>query len=1160
MKRLTLILFLFLSVLLGGCVRENQPLSSDTAGPETWVTIPFAGSAFGAVDIGTRSDTGIIGESRVKNIFLFIFNEDGTKRLYAHFFDNRNLGTQADSMAGLFDGWWVDNTVDKSDKYGAYTPDSPDEGKWTSGGIRIKAPQYTGARLYAIANIDGDMVNVSPESLNLIRTESQLLALSGRLRQNTIQRNGYFPMTGRKSPVKIVGGSNKMLYSGGSGFTDNWYLELERMDAKIQFNIQVPVGHATLTGDGDDAQYRKLMSFKPESWQVVNVPMGCTVFEAAVDGEPDAGEEGYFDSVPIPTETTADEESPNPVYGFTFYMMENRESAHRHGSTGGNYHLRDLRFKDPVSGKYDLSTTRRWENAPESGTYVVIKGTLNMEVSVSEEAKDQTLCADVTYIIHLGDFDADRDNYDILRNTYYTYTVNVLGVDKILLEVTTSQPDSTEPFQEANSGAMGSVSIAKESTYTFDAHYGQRVFCFDEAHIDMDHCYWYVKTPFGKEGIPPRVGDADVPSGFDYKWVHFRINDPDDNPSRPYYRPAYGEYPYKHNNQPYPGDGSGELMDVVQLCQYLRHQKAAFLAGDPNDFRSEFDQDWYDWAWRTPDLANGINGGGLNSDPAYAGWTQEQKEAKAQEFARRSRIYVTCYVDEFYYDEHPITHERTQDFWKTFCNQPNRMMVLLCDSYFSLDRESTATGSVITIRQRAIQTPYNLERSSEELPTAWGTEVIDETEGRVWFYSQREHAYQRGSNYTNYASQINDYVQLPVNSRFNGRYNSASNWQLLSGGQWVSGVRWDSHLDFHAENDAPYVFLKDDPDDDSDATMRWTCLMRNRDNDGDGIIDPEEIRWYMASSEQVIDLYLGGQGLSEEAMTYTQAWADRMGVYPAGDPFAGCDRWRLHYISSTLNQNSNVSNKVLPDMIRAEEGPNIGNGFYHMDVYWDNSHKQGRFTTRCVRNLGMDDEQLDPATAAGVIADVNSLPVSIVIPTASTATIGANTVYTYDCRNVNEKSLRYFSSVELEPENEFGQSSRLWKRFQTGPFVDISQVTGSTSDLGINYNFIYHTLLAGHSPCPEGYRVPNIREAAVMMIFSEKTWWNSCQTTLVSSWIYCGAATGNYTVGGNGKDYASTGNANELKKVSWNVKGRAGNITIGSGSQYIRCVRDLPEE
>jgi hypothetical protein len=1159
MKRSFTLSFLLLMVLLGGCTREGQPADEDTTGPETWVTLPFSASAFGAVSIETRSDTGIIGESRVKNIFLFIFNEDGTKRLYAHFFDSGNLGTQQDVMAGLFDGWWVNNTVDKSDTYGAYTPDSPDDSKWTNGGIRIKAPQYTGARLYAIANIDGDMINVSPESLNLIRTESQLLSLTARLHQNTIQRNGYFPMTGFRSPVKIVGNSNKMLWSGGSGYTEDWYLPLERMDAKIQFNIQVPVGHASLDGEGDEAEYRKLMSFKPESWQVVNVPKGCTVFEGAVGTGPDAGADGYFDSMPIPTEITRGEETQNPVYGFTFYMMENRESTHRQGSTGGDYHKRDLRFKDPVTGKYDVSTDRRWENAPEAGTYVIIKGTLNMEVSVSSEAKDQTLCADVTYIIHLGDFAADRDNYDILRNTYYTYTVNILGVDKILLEVTTSQPDSPLPFEEANSGAMGGVSIAKESTYTFDAHYGQRVFSFDEAHIDLDHCYWYVKTPYGKEGIPPRVGDADVPSGFDYKWVHFRVNDPDNDPSLPYYRAEYGAFPYRHNNHPYPGDGSGELMDVVQFCQYLRQQKALSLAGEPNDFRPEFDQEWYDWAWRDPDLANGISGCGLNSNPLYAGLSQEQKEAKAQEFACRKRIYVTVYVDEFYYDEHPITHAGRQDFWKTFCNQPNRMMFLLCDSYFSLDRESTATGSVITIRQRAIQTPYNLGRSAEELPTAWGTEVVDETEGLVWFFSQREHAYSRGSNHTGYAGEINPYIQLPANSRFNGRYNSASNWQLLSGGQWVSGDRWDAHLDFTSENDANYIFLKDDPDDDTDATMRWSCLMRNRDNDGDGIIDPEEIRWYMASSEQIIDLYLGGQGLSDEAMTYSQSWADRNGVYPAGDPFAGCDRWRLHYISSTINRNTNTQ-KYLPDMIRAEEGPNIGNGYYHMDVYWDNSHKQGRFTTRCVRNLGMDEEQLDPASAASVIGDVNSLPVSLVIATPSTAAINANTTYTYDCRNVNEKSLRYFSSVELEPENEFGQSSRLWKRFQTGPYVDISTATGSTNDLGINYRYIYNTLLEGKSPCPEGYRVPNIREAAVMMIFSDNNWWNSCRTTLVSNWIYCGAATGNYTVGGNGKDYASTGNANELKKVSWNVKGKDGNITIGSGSQYIRCVRDLPEE
>lgn len=1135
-------------------MREDQPEGEGVVGPDVWVTVPFVNASYGAVDIATKSDTGIIAESRVKNIFLFIFKSDGS-RLYGHYFDSDNLGPQADIMAGRTDGWWVTNTTDKSDPYGAYTPSSPDNSKWTSGGIRIKAPTYTGGHLYAIANIDGDMINISPESLNLIRTETDLLALTAHFhpQNQTLQRNGYFPMTGKEDAIEIVGGQNKMKASRGSGYTENWYLELERMDAKIQFKIQVDIGHSSYPGTGADAEYKELMSFKPESWQVVNVPKGCTVFKSpsaasyasAGTDTAQADAEGYFDSLPVPTETATGEDDtpPHPVYGFTFYMMENRESAHKNGASAG-YHQRDLRKKDGT-GKYLLESGDMWQNAPEWATYVIIKGVLNMEVVVSSEAKDQTLCADVTYVVHLGDFASSADNYDILRNTFYTYTVNIQGVDKIVLEVTSSQPGAG-PLQEANSGAFGGVNIAKESTYTFDCHYGQRVFCFDADHIDVDHCFWYVKTPYGKEGIPPRVGDSDVPSGFDYKWVHFMVN-PVDNDTNTETYTRYGTFPYKHHNQPYPGDNSPQLMDVVELTAYLRDQKRKYTAGEANDFLYEFDLEWYEWATRTPNMAIGVSGGGLSpGDPLI------------DQYAKRPRIYITAYVDEFYYQEHPINPgNTTPDFWKTFVNQPNRMMFLLCDSYFSLDKASTATGSVITIRQRAIQTPYNLTRSATELPDAWGTEVVDETEGLVWFYSQGEHAYSRGSDHQGFHNEIPNYVSLPVNSKFNGRYNSASNWQFISGGNWVGGGNWSDRLDFEAENDANYVFLKDDPNDKSDATMRWACLMRNRDNDGDGVIDPEEIRWYMASSEQIIDLYLGGQGLSDEAMSYSQAWADRTGKYPAGDLFENVDRWRLHYISSTINKNTTV-NKNLPDMIRAEEGPNIGEGYYHMDVYWDKSHKQGRFTTRCVRNLGMDGVQLDPNTAAGVIVDVNSLPTPMVSATPSSATINASTTYTFDCANINEKSLRYYSSIELEPESEFGQSARLWKKFQTGTWVKMSDVYGTNAQ-GQNYKNIYNSLLAGESPCPEGYRVPNIREAAVMLLFAPKSWWTSteCKSTNVSNWIYCGPSTGDFAVGGNGKDQASAGA--EQKKNSWVVLGDTGRITLGSTSNYIRCVRDLPE-
>ena len=1148
MKRFCCIVLLLLAAL-SGCVRESEPFDS-TVGEETWVTIPFAAANYGPVEIVTRSDTGIIGESRIKNLFLFIFSEDGTQRLYAHFFDERNLGSEADIMAGHFDGWWRTNSIDKSDKYGAYTPDSPDDSKWTHGGLRIKAPSAIG-KIYAVVNIDGDMINVSPESLNLIRTESALKALTAHMQQPTLQRNGYFPMTGVKSPVKIVGGSDAVQWYNGSTWTDNWYLPLERMDAKIQFKIQVDVDNATY--DGVDT-YRQLKHFHPESWQVINMPKGCTVFaDPSATRDTDAAEaEGYFDSIPVPTETTENAET-EPVYGFTFYMMENRESANKNGSVPGatageRYHKRDLRKKNP-DGTYAMTSGNMWEYAPEMGTYVIINGTLNMDVLVASDAKDQTLSADVTYVIHLGDFATDQDNYDILRNHYYTYTMTVKGVDKIILEVTTSQYGPSM-VQELNAGASGSVNVAKESTFTFDAHYGQRVFCFDAEHVDPNHCFWYVKTPFGKEGIPPRIGDADIPTGYDYKWVHFMVNDVDDTATADSLR--YGRYPYIHHNHPYPGDDSPRLMNVVQFTQYLRQQKNLYLAGEENDFRAEYDQEWYDWSFVDADMEHGVTGGGLNSRTDL---TQAEKEAIAQGNASRHRIYVTAFVDEFYYEENPINPANTpKDYWKSFCNQPNRMMFLLCDSNFSLDKASTTTGSVITIRQHSIQTPYNLTRTSDELDEGWGTETIDETEGILWFYSQGEHAYSRGRIYTTFANEIPDYVSLPVNSKYNGRYNTASNWQILRNGTFYNDMLWADHLDYTAENDANYVFLKDDPDDTSDATMRWSCMMRNRDNNGNGVIDAEEIRWYMASSEQVLDMFLGGQGLSEEAMTYSQTWASREGRYPATDLyFPNVDRWRVHYISSTINRNT-YAGKNLPDMLRAEEGPNMGEGYYHMDVYWDNSHKQGRFTTRCVRNLGRDEIECNPATAATVIADQNQIPTPMVLATPSPGSISSNTVYTFDCRNINEKSLRYFSSFELEPDNEFSQSSRLWKRFETGPYILMSDYTGSQNG-PVNYEYLHQMLLEGRSPCPEGYRVPNIREATVMFYFAPKDWWSGCTQTMVSTYVNCC-----YKYG-NGFDYASTGNNSEKTKHSWDVQGNNQRITLGmSGNCYrIRCVRDIPD-
>ena len=89
----------------------------------------------------------------------------------------------------------------------------------------------------------------------------------------------------------------------------------------------------------------------------------------------------------------------------------------------------------------------------------------------------------------------------------------------------------------------------------------------------------------------------------------------------------------------------------------------------------------------------------------------------------------TVFVNEFYYDTNPMNPNDHDILWKRFVNQPNRLMHILCDSQKSLDEASSATGSVITIRQKSIQTPYNT--NNDNLMTAWGCETIDERRLKV---------------------------------------------------------------------------------------------------------------------------------------------------------------------------------------------------------------------------------------------------------------------------------------------------------------------------------------------------------------------------------------------------------------------------------------------
>ena len=541
---------------------------------------------------------------------------------------------------------------------------------------------------------------------------------------------------------------------------------------------------------------------------------------------------------------------------FSVYLPENIQTAKKTGA--GDYDDRES-----FSGQRE---NKDWTYAPDNSTYVVISGVC------TEKDSDGNLLryGNVEYTIHLGDFSASgsMDDFSVERNCIYTYKVSVQGMDKIKVE-------AEKQDEEYQNGAEGNVIEMGEGSKMFnlDAHYEQ-VF----VEYNLSDILETVKSMSGdtEEEIKDNIAQQFLLA------IHTPMNTVPDEPVLPYSPNSQGEevdmegidykwiefYPQSQDESisPYPGQGKTEegkiLYSPYQVCRMM---------GDAiyQLYKNE------------------------NSTPSVKGLILEQ-ERNGDWVAR-----FTIFIDEYFYTK---DLEGNNVAWDKFTRQDPRTMMIASDMKISDDLNSTYSQAQTYISQQAIQTFYNPDAAYYY--NALGIETYNETGVVSSFSPQHTEGY--GDNSHN----VSD---IPVSDdQSKGRDNMLKNMEILpndndvNDSQWNT-KNWNTYINF---SQVGYT------DDNSTGNNRWSgswnaqtayayyaCMSRNRDLNGDGRIDPTEVRWYLPALSQYLRIGIGVKALPAETRLFTGDASTMTGTYPNDY----IEQGSLYYTNTTIDANPDLA-------------------------------------------------------------------------------------------------------------------------------------------------------------------------------------------------------------------------------------------------------------
>lgn len=786
-------------------------------------------------------------------------------------------------------------------------------------------------KLIAVANVaDGaywenlitDLTAAYNEKKTFDEVKNIVADVSHKLVADASTTDGMQPFHVTSSSQMLISGWNEDVDFGTNNDVTN-YGTYGDADNKVAIKMKRAMAHITFNIAANPSGAKG--TFTPTSFRVYNIPTKSHLTNGISETLLTTGV-ADVEYVNTAFENIGTAQGGN--YSFNFYMPENVQEEKNVGA----YNDRDV-----WTGASGASAENKtWTNAPQNSTFVVISGTYE------GTAQGQPVTANVEYTIHLGDFSksGSMGNFSVERNYSYTYNVKVLGVDNIVVEAKKEGGDQQ--------GAEGSVydQSSTEYSYNLDAHYEQVYLEYNLSDIanslgqglsgqPLDDAianqliliiqseamdYTHESTPDepyttrnkrgtlspykiyadavrngseadaadAKAAVLNGAGEGIAPTkGFDYKWIEFL--------------PQTGTGISK-----YPGISSWAMENLDDV-----NNKSFYAgAGGNNSMLDVYDM--------IVEMGKAIKNIYLNGSA-----TSDKIEISTvgNDYVAR----FTAFVNEYYYLHHPLTGSKATS-WSVMTNKIPREMIIAMSTQTSTDGNSSYSKIHSYISQLAMQTFYNDRVSSLN---AFGIETYNETPLRFVFGTPKS------------TDDLSD---------TNGRENQ----KTLIGYSQSGSINWSYYIDYQDNGWTASVGTNRSSHKLSTAAYSVqaaysACMSRNRDLNGNGQIDEDEIRWFLPSLNEYIRMGIGANGISSAAQLYM---GDKTTMTKGNYPSSYITDGSLYYTSSA------DSRRVYWAVEKGSYGA--------IDSYYD---KGTPLPVRCIRNLPANGTGTDVSKINGVTSD-----------------------------------------------------------------------------------------------------------------------------------------------------------------------------------------------